>query len=1682
MEQAPLPTPTRTRVKTLRRVGVGVTLGLTAASLGGFWYGRHFLNEQLSPLVEAELSKTLKRPVKIGKVERVSLNGVQFGRSEIPSTDKEQNFLVVDTVDVQVDTLRYLQTSKVSVDVTIKKPQVFLKQDAATGLYFSKPESGEGPPTEPPPIELKTIKIEDGRLTLQPSNTSQFITLDRLQLQSDWRIADPNNQSVRASGGGKVVIPRLAVSNTLPIPAQLAQAIERQREDGGNVNFDTDWNLSNSTGNIQVRSQNLLASTLQGLLRNLPFTPVQGRIDSNLNIGIRYAKSPDEAIGLQGTAKLKDISLKVPNLPQLVTKVAGNIQFDGSTTTLQNISGNYGSLSLRAGGTVSKTKGFNLDATLEPTDIAKALQTFAVKPTVAIAGKVKGSAKIVGKQPVMTATFTSTTPIAVDRLSLSQVQGRIKTKDFATLEFSRIKAISDNVDATIQGEGQLRLPTAKKSGSTLFAFNIVKVDAEKVAKLYDAKLSAAIGSVDAAVQVYGPLDDVQVLTQFDARDASYPAIGELLIAKNILTVRNTTVQFPAGAAAVNGTLDLTGNRAWQAQLTSDNIPLSALAANQRGRVSGTVALTSNSGSFDLDKIAAEADLNFANAVAAIPDAIATKLTWDGKSLYVPSLQVGDYLSAKGRVDLVVNAEKVPTAVRGIDLDLTSRNLSLSQLSAFVPSLSASTAGTLNFDGKLAGELERLNVSGKLNLNDVRVNQLAAGFTKGNGANLPTGTANFSGNVRGAVTSPRVEGNLQLANLKFNRIAFESRLAGPLSFDLKQGLNLDLQGDSDRITAKLDNRSQPLSFAVKLAESTATGKRSASRSDSLDVAIDNFPMAVLANLAGQSNVDGKLSSQLVVSLGKTPKVVGDVAIAHLRYGRAQAERLVAKVNYANGNANITDGKVTLGGDLQGQGEYTFNLAVAPQAEMQLKGQVKAINGNIQDIFTALQWFDFNSLAQGLQAPTYAKAVDVQPLKTIGVESSPLAQQLEYFSQLNARIDQQETIAANSNSNLPPLSELKGSIDGTVNFSSSQRSGFGVNFDIKGKQWEYGKLAVDDVSGKGQFRNSELKLDKLRFSSGNSFGQIVEAKLGLAGQSGKVELSNFPIESLRSLPIFTNIPVDVAGNANGTATIGGNLFNPKAVGEITLADSTINRQALESVGGSFDYNNGRFKFKSLVRVGGKEPLNISGDVPYRFPFALVGGGNTLKLDIDVKDEGLAFINILNQPVRWLDGKGKAMLAISGTTRRPQVKGQVVLEGASVQVAGMPGDVTDLKGNINFDFDRLQSDLTGNFSDGKLTAKGILAISDPSLFTEDKPEFNNPLTLYAERLKLELKDLYAGATNGFVMVRGAALAPVLSGEIALSNGRIILGSTDNSPITSIANGNENANEPKKDNSESIYNVGFNQLIVKLRDNVQITRAPLLNFLVDGDVRVNGTLANIRPSGRINIVRGQLNAISARFRLDRAYENYAEFIPDQGLNPKLNVRLLGSIPEVTRAPISAANTPLDAFANPASTPVSIFGAQRTLQVQATLTGFALNIRPEDIDLRSSPPRTKTELLALIGGGLLQQVAGDPAAALANLAGGTAIAFVQEVIGDALNLSEFNLSPTTTTAVGGRATTLGLAAEAAIDISRSFSLSVRSVLNDPSQVTNYTLRYRLNPNTLIRTNTDLKGNNGGSVEFETRF
>jgi len=219
--QLPPQRPTNsTFAKNLGRVGVGLAIAFTATSLGAFWYGRYFLNEQLSPLLQTELTKALKRPLQLGKVERVGFSSIRFGKSIVPPTDKEANFLAVEAIEVKVDLWSYLISRKIGLDAIAEQPQVFLKQDV-TGLLQLPKITPPEPTTKEGFVDLRTVTFSDAQVTIQTIAKGELVSLSQVQIDSNWKIADLNNQSLKMNGKGRVTLPNLAVIAAPPNPEQL---------------------------------------------------------------------------------------------------------------------------------------------------------------------------------------------------------------------------------------------------------------------------------------------------------------------------------------------------------------------------------------------------------------------------------------------------------------------------------------------------------------------------------------------------------------------------------------------------------------------------------------------------------------------------------------------------------------------------------------------------------------------------------------------------------------------------------------------------------------------------------------------------------------------------------------------------------------------------------------------------------------------------------------------------------------------------------------------------------------------------------------------------------------------------------------------------------------------------------------------------------------------------------------------------------------------------------------------------------------------------------------------------------------------------------------------------------------------------------------------------------------------
>ncbi|MGL5058738.1 MAG: translocation/assembly module TamB domain-containing protein, partial [Microcoleus sp.] len=226
--------------------------------------------------------------------------------------------------------------------------------------------------------------------------------------------------------------------------------------------------------------------------------------------------------------------------------------------------------------------------------------------------------------------------------------------------------------------------------------------------------------------------------------------------------------------------------------------------------------------------------------------------------------------------------------------------------------------------------------------------------------------------------------------------------------------------------------------------------------------------------------------------------------------------------------------------------------------------------------------------------------------------------------------------------------------------------------------------------------------------------------------------------------------------------------------------------------------------------------------------------------------------------------------------------------------------------------------------------------------------------------------------------------------------------------------------------------------------------------------------------------------FRLDRGYPQTATFVPSQGLDPTLDVRLATSVQEVTRF-----RTPGTTVASEIADEPIGFGSARQVRIQALVRGKASQLA-ETLELRSSPSRSQTEIVALLGGSFIQTLGqGDSTLAIANIAGAGLFNNIQSTITSATGLSEFRIFPTrigsnearSTSTSGGTsgAGSLGLGLEVGTDITRNLSASIVRVLS-ANQPTEFNIRYRLSDEILLRGSTNFQGDNRATIEYELRF
>lgn len=325
--------------------------------------------------------------------------------------------------------------------------------------------------------------------------------------------------------------------------------------------------------------------------------------------------------------------------------------------------------------------------------------------------------------------------------------------------------------------------------------------------------------------------------------------------------------------------------------------------------------------------------------------------------------------------------------------------------------------------------------------------------------------------------------------------------------------------------------------------------------------------------------------------------------------------------------------------------------------------------------------------------------------------------------------------------------------------------------------------------------------------------------------------------------------------------------------------------------------------------------------------------VRIDADIKDGGMTLVTALSPHANWLHGNADVKLKVRGTVDQPIINGQASFHRASISSPVLRKPLTNFCGNVDVQSNRLCiTSLESRVSrKGKLLVKGNLPLRTSEAAPDDKIE------LKCEVLEVRAQKILSGQVDSQLQITGSILQPNISGNIKLSQGEAYLPhdrggapassrfpsnqsvlpaagvsrvfasryvsrflsseSTSSRTNVSQSSGSVNKSTQVEKQMEQVkikpnVEICLNDLKLVLGPELKIVYPLILNFGVSGELELNG-LAHpkwIKPRGILTFENGEVDLVATQVRLKREHLNIAKFEPEYGLDPMLDLALVGS------------------------------------------------------------------------------------------------------------------------------------------------------------------------------------------------
>lgn len=323
--------------------------------------------------------------------------------------------------------------------------------------------------------------------------------------------------------------------------------------------------------------------------------------------------------------------------------------------------------------------------------------------------------------------------------------------------------------------------------------------------------------------------------------------------------------------------------------------------------------------------------------------------------------------------------------------------------------------------------------------------------------------------------------------------------------------------------------------------------------------------------------------------------------------------------------------------------------------------------------------------------------------------------------------------------------------------------------------------------------------------------------------------------------------------------------------------------------------------------------------------------VRVDADIKDGGMMLLTALSPYVNWLHGNADIMLQVRGTVDQPVLDGFATFHRASILSPVLRKPLTNFGGTVHVKSNRLCiTSLESRVSRrGKLLIKGNLPLRTSEASLGDK------IDLKCEVLEVRAKNILSGQVDTQMQITGSILQPNISGNIKLSHGEAYLPhdrGSGASPFNRLSSNQSRlpaggvnhavasryvsrffssepaasktkfpqpavkSNKVEKDleqvNIKPKIDIRLSDLKLVLGPELRVVYPLILNFAVSGGIELNGLAhpKQIKPKGVLTFENGDVNLVATQVRLKREHLNIAKFEPEYGLDPMLDLVLVGS------------------------------------------------------------------------------------------------------------------------------------------------------------------------------------------------